>query len=324
MDCLNCSNHLPPRTGRGPKARYCSTKCRAARRHATRYILKELTTSPCSVCGMPFQHKYKNSRFCSSHCRSMSTAAKANCLKCGIEFRSPTGAKHCSNTCRMKNVECECQACGKRYLPKVAGRNSFCSRDCSFAYLRWKGEDSRTADEKRRATPVWCVVCYQMFDPKHRQTICSDDCRMELARRKGVEYSRKKNPLRAACIKCARAIDPTPQKRVCEVCLKESDRKHGRIAKHVRRARIKRVTFESFDPKDILIRDGYRCWICDRITDKDAHPESDFYPSVDHVVPLALGGSHTPENTRCAHRICNSIKRDVLVCLKEDAHVGAM
>lgn len=30
--------------------------------------------------------------------------------------------------------------------------------------------------------------------------------------------------------------------------------------------------------------------------------------SLDHVVPLSLGGAHTPENTQASHLICNGRK----------------
>lgn len=41
------------------------------------------------------------------------------------------------------------------------------------------------------------------------------------------------------------------------------------------------------------------CWICDK-------PGSD---TRDHVVPLAEGGTNTPENIRPAHRACNSARQ---------------
>lgn len=36
------------------------------------------------------------------------------------------------------------------------------------------------------------------------------------------------------------------------------------------------------------------------------------YPSVDHIIPLSKGGSHTWNNVQLAHMICNSIKCDSL------------
>jgi 5-methylcytosine-specific restriction endonuclease McrA len=33
-------------------------------------------------------------------------------------------------------------------------------------------------------------------------------------------------------------------------------------------------------------------------------------PTVDHIIPLARGGSHTWDNVQLAHHLCNSLKGD--------------
>jgi 5-methylcytosine-specific restriction endonuclease McrA len=35
--------------------------------------------------------------------------------------------------------------------------------------------------------------------------------------------------------------------------------------------------------------------------------------TLDHVVPLAKGGTHEPANTQIAHAVCNSRKNDSIV-----------
>jgi len=35
------------------------------------------------------------------------------------------------------------------------------------------------------------------------------------------------------------------------------------------------------------------------------HPKA---PTIDHVIPLAQGGTHEPLNCRAAHFLCNSLK----------------
>jgi 5-methylcytosine-specific restriction endonuclease McrA len=37
------------------------------------------------------------------------------------------------------------------------------------------------------------------------------------------------------------------------------------------------------------------------------HPKA---PTIDHVIPLAKGGTHEPANVQAAHFLCNSIKGD--------------
>ena len=36
------------------------------------------------------------------------------------------------------------------------------------------------------------------------------------------------------------------------------------------------------------------------------------YPTLDHIIPLAKGGTHTWNNVQCACAMCNSEKRDIV------------
>lgn len=58
----------------------------------------------------------------------------------------------------------------------------------------------------------------------------------------------------------------------------------------------------------IFERDGWRCQICRRLVKRGAvvpHPKA---PVVDHIIPLAMGGTHEERNAQTAHYLCNSIK----------------
>jgi 5-methylcytosine-specific restriction endonuclease McrA len=54
-------------------------------------------------------------------------------------------------------------------------------------------------------------------------------------------------------------------------------------------------------------RDGWQCHICNRKVQKRAgtakQPKG---ATVDHIVPVAHGGSHTWDNVALAHRVCNT------------------
>ncbi|WP_413247018.1 HNH endonuclease [Sphingomonas sp. 1P06PA] len=58
-------------------------------------------------------------------------------------------------------------------------------------------------------------------------------------------------------------------------------------------------------------RDGWRCHLCHRSTPKRLRGSyKPSAPELDHIVPLAKGGSHTRANTACACRQCNGAKSD--------------
>lgn len=68
-----------------------------------------------------------------------------------------------------------------------------------------------------------------------------------------------------------------------------------------RRASKKTTNVENIDIREIIKRDGTICWLCL----KNCPPDN---ITLDHIVPLSRGGSHTYENIALAHRECNSKK----------------
>lgn len=55
---------------------------------------------------------------------------------------------------------------------------------------------------------------------------------------------------------------------------------------------------------------GKPCRLDDYVIRNGQKQCGDWYPSIDHIMPLAKGGRHSWENVQLAHRICNSRKRD--------------
>lgn len=65
----------------------------------------------------------------------------------------------------------------------------------------------------------------------------------------------------------------------------------------------------------LLKRDNNICYLCnkecnelDYIYQGNTFIAGNYYPSIDHVIPLSKGGTHTWDNVRLAHRICNTLK----------------
>ena len=63
----------------------------------------------------------------------------------------------------------------------------------------------------------------------------------------------------------------------------------------------------------LLVRDGDSCAICSKPVDMSLAYPDHMSPSVDHVIPLSVGGPNTPENCALAHLGCN---------IKKSARVG--
>lgn len=91
-------------------------------------------------------------------------------------------------------------------------------------------------------------------------------------------------------------------------CADTYRREQRRIHKARRAARKRGAYVADVSPRKVFEADGYRCHICRRKTDPTKqvpHPKA---PTIDHVIPIAIGGTHEPLNCRTACFRCNCTK----------------
>ncbi|MFE7399630.1 HNH endonuclease [Streptomyces sp. NPDC057557] len=75
-----------------------------------------------------------------------------------------------------------------------------------------------------------------------------------------------------------------------------------------RRARKAGVESETIRSAEVFSRDAWVCSLCGGPVDRSAVWPAPDSASVDHVVPISKGGSHTMENVMTAHLRCNLSK----------------
>ncbi|MGE3807155.1 MAG: HNH endonuclease [Gemmataceae bacterium] len=84
---------------------------------------------------------------------------------------------------------------------------------------------------------------------------------------------------------------------------------HKRARRKADKYRRRASVIERFDPLEVLARDRWRCQLCGVKTPERLRgtyqPNA---PELDHIIPIALGGSHSRANTQCACRSCNGTK----------------
>jgi 5-methylcytosine-specific restriction endonuclease McrA len=62
---------------------------------------------------------------------------------------------------------------------------------------------------------------------------------------------------------------------------------------------------DKFKREEIFERDRWVCQICyKKVNKKLAYPHP-MSPSIDHIMPISWGGSHTKDNVQLAHLSCN-------------------
>ena len=105
-------------------------------------------------------------------------------------------------------------------------------------------------------------------------------------------------------------------------CCKECLNKYHNITHTEMRKRYKQTNGNidyTITLEKLIKRDKNICYICGKECDLNDYTyqgnifiAGNYYPSIDHVIPLSKRGMHEWDNVRLAHRICNSRKSDKL------------
>lgn len=169
---------------------------------------------------------------------------------------------------------------------------------------------------------VKCVVCdtvfsYEKLRAGRLRRCCSDQCK-DIRSRRSLKSR--------ACLTCAQPFFPPYLSRdsamrgfgaYCSLSCRpqvvlarryEDRAERRRASEHRRRAALKAAVSERFSPTEVFQRDRWICALCGEPVDKSLRFPEPMSASLDHRVPLALGGDHTRANTQCSHWLCNSRK----------------
>ena len=120
----------------------------------------------------------------------------------------------------------------------------------------------------------------------------------------------KANPEKVAKIKKAyRKANPEKVKAYNKAYWKaNSDKNRQRSHKH--RALKHATQIEPISEKQVYLRDGWKCQICHKRVNKKLKWPHPMCASLDHIIPLSKGGTHTYANVQLAHFGCNMSKHN--------------
>lgn len=172
---------------------------------------------------------------------------------------------------------------------------------------------------KRYSQP--CADCGETFESARPDArFCSGACRVRSARRDPAKAARHRE-LQAA--RRARTYVPVRYQRTCRICGTTFETKvpaaqvcskkcRNRTFRHLRKERRASDRSRRIRWEQLVERDGLACSLCGDDCDpadfstRDGHFVPGItYPTVDHVVPLSLGGPNDESNVRLAHHLCN-------------------
>lgn len=244
------------------------------------------------------------------------------CEQCCAEFvpsKYNPKQRFCTPQCRKTwehthaySGEAVCQQCGKTFRPKRRERNKYCGHACYH--------EAQKEAKCRGIMPVWvkvCPVCGVHVDGPHKY--CSDECVKEKERQRALARDMEKyDPPTYTCKECGQSFEPEYGNKRRVFCSDECARTYGnkmnpfkgtvnqRARKMLRNLFGKqwRQHYQPINRGRVFNRDGYRCQLCGCKVKrtKTYHPQQ---ATIDHIVPLSLGGGHSYENVQTCCQECN-------------------
>jgi len=165
-----------------------------------------------------------------------------------------------------------------------------------------------------------CINCYNKFISK------KEDKKYHLCKKCNTEdnqinYYNKHKPKQKTvnCIDCNRKHISTKINSRCDYCRYEKQKEYNRELKkrygrtHKDRAKYFGCYYEKVDKLKVFERDKYKCKECGIKCNPDNDYNSSDYPTLGHIVPISLKGSHTYANVQCECRNCNTNKSNKIL-----------
>lgn len=318
MVCRECGKEFIPKS-RGRKnngfcCHYCSDKYRK-KMQPFKY------SAVCEFCGKTFETNNAGQRFCSVGCRGAASSGRTVyhkiCEYCGQPFDTLYPKyRFCSSACasrknaeemRGRNMQ-TCQCCGKAYYTDHPKRSKYCSMECYEEMTRRQVEEHRKQreEEYERRHTMTCPVCGTTFWAKMANTVyCSAQCR--------DTANRHYEPRVFLCRECGQRVEPEYGDKRTVFCSSQCSKRYTnrlfrKECKEKRKMLIREAYVEPVSLPNVFRRDKGICQICGLPVPMDTSPENMWGATVDHIVPLSIGGEHSMRNCQLSHRLCNSIK----------------
>lgn len=227
-----------------------------------------------------------------------------HCKFCGDLFMPRTSVrKHCYST--------ECQAEKNREAVR-----EFYAREREAGISKWQRE--RAGYRRYTKTCQQCGVAYRTA--KRFQKYCDPECSAAARRgqprrrpREIIVYSppreiRQEQPalgvlIGSTCKACAATFIAFVPDDYCSSECKHQGRREDQDRRRARKRGVDHA--ESVDRIKVFEADGYRCHICGGKTDPAVTYPHPRYPTIDHIIPIKLGGKHVQSNCATACNECN-------------------
>jgi len=176
---------------------------------------------------------------------------------------------------------------------------------CKSCYRGWHQNRYTSKVEMSLTDSRICGNCLISYFPKQRQPskFCSRLCK-DVQRKSENKLSLLASKPERSCLHCGNSLPKSMRSDAGFCSPKCNSAAHAVTRQNATRSmtpRPDRLTFRAL----IAERTNWTCGICGEPIDRTkSHPDSG-YGSIDHIVPLAIGGTNDEENLQIAHLLCN-------------------
>jgi len=212
---------------------------------------------------------------------------------------------------RAIHRQAKCMICGATFTQSNTLQKT-CSDACRSEMARQRERERQREKTHRGMTDAeWEDHIKQVREENWQKA-------QEALRRKPRKPKPVKQIHAGICAVCGEMF--TTLNPVQKTCSKECGKRYNYARKQ------RRVPKDKLIDKDITLEALYRrdsgvCYLCGGMcdwNDRDAEHNrcGATYPSIDHVIPLAKGGTHAWDNVRLAHLGCNIAKSDTVIAVE--------
>lgn len=215
-----------------------------------------------------------------------------------------------------------CYECGEPFWKPDAFRKIYCCPKCqraAYAKAHPKKEKAPKALLKKK-----CEWCGETFETEYStKKYCSKECGYQAnLKKKREQWADAYISKTRVCKECGTEFMTECGDKHSVFCCKACADKHERRAEHKterhriymrgqkkqRKQQVARTDAGDVDFNSLFERDNGICQICGMDVHWVKHIDNNWDGTIDHIVPLSLGGEHSMDNCQLAHRVCNSIK----------------
>lgn len=243
----------------------------------------------CKNCSKEHTAKGKHAKFCCERCRTTynrnNRGTKQTCIRCSSVFYKYKITEHCTNDCKLE---------GQKELS--------IKRELLIRLVK-------AIDPARKKK---CLNCNEIFYANNiGRMYCNDRCHYD-DWYSNIKANRTIHD--KTCVECEEEYSTTrPKSKYCSrTCRRKSEWRKEEIRRNIKLKENGNIDWD-INLKSLFQRDNGKCYLCNCEVNMDEHHNHNLYGSIDHVIPISKGGTHTWDNVKLAHRKCNSLKGSTMI-----------